>query len=262
MELDHIRRGQGEPLLLIQGMAGTPLTWGDQLLDALAEDFDVIAIANRGVGGGAHVTDAFTIADMAADAAGALDALGIDSAHVLGISMGGMIAQELVLRDPERVRTLTLGCTFAGGPGATRNSPAVMERLGQAWSSGDQERAIRTGWEANVSRSFAAGDDDYTAFRERVLAQRVPLALIQLQLQAAAAHDTTARLGAVTTPTLVIHGDEDEMIPVENGRIVASLIPGARLEVFEGVGHLFWLEEPQRSVELIRGHAERATTAG
>jgi pimeloyl-ACP methyl ester carboxylesterase len=160
------------------------------------------------------------------------------------------------------VRTLTLGCTFAGGPGATRNSPAVMERLGQAWSSGDQERAIRTGWEANVSRSFAGGDDAYKAFRERVLAQRVPLALIALQLQAAAAHDTTARLGEVTTPTLVIHGDEDEMIPVENGRIVASLIPGARLEVFEGVGHLFWLEEPQRSVELIRGHAERATTAG
>jgi pimeloyl-ACP methyl ester carboxylesterase len=262
IELHHIRRGEGDPFLLIQGMAGTHLTWGDAFLDALAEDFDVIAIANRGVGTDLKIDQPFTIADLAEDAMGALDQLGVKHAHVLGISMGGMIAQEVAIRHPDRVRTLAIGCSYPGGVGSALTSPEVGQRLVASWSSGDAEQAIRTGWEANVSARFAADEDEYTAFRERALAERVPLELIMLQAQACGAHDTSARLHEITAPTLVMHGDRDEMLPVQNGRLIAEAIPDARLEVFEGVGHLFWLEDHERTVALIREHALEAAPAG
>src|SRR3954468_9521217 len=115
-ELDVERSGSGPPLLLIRGMSGTALHWGEPFLRALREDFDVIAYDHRGVGASTRLEGEITIADMAADAAALLDALDISSAHVLGISMGGMVAQELALGWPERVRTLTLGCTYCGGP--------------------------------------------------------------------------------------------------------------------------------------------------
>src|SRR5689334_3317438 len=94
-ELFHQRRGSGEPLLLIQGMSGTHLSWGEPFVQDLERSFDVIAYDHRGIGRSSPVTDPFTIGDLAEDAAGLLDALGLESAHVLGISMGGMIAQEL-----------------------------------------------------------------------------------------------------------------------------------------------------------------------
>src|ERR1700751_6100290 len=107
-ELDVERGGSGPPLLLIMGMSGTALHWGEPFLEQLRADFDVIAFDNRGVGASTRLDGPITIAGMAADARRLLEALEIDSAHVLGISMGGMIAQELALAAPERVRTLTL----------------------------------------------------------------------------------------------------------------------------------------------------------
>src|SRR6185312_3628284 len=105
VELDYERSGSGPPLLAIMGMSGTALHWGEPFLELLRRDFDVIAYDHRGVGASTHLTGAVTTAQMAEDAAGLLDALEIDSAHVLGISMGGMIAQELAIAHPERVRT-------------------------------------------------------------------------------------------------------------------------------------------------------------
>lgn len=261
-ELHYLQRGEGEPLLLIQGLSGTTFAWGDAFLDELARDFSVIAFDNRGIGQSSRVDEPFTIADLAADTAALLGAIGVGRAHVLGISMGGMIAQELALRSPETVATLTLGCTYAGGPGSLMTSPEVGGRLAAAWSSGDRELAIRTGWEVNVSPSFAADEAEYAAFRDRALRARAPLALISLQVQAVGGHDASARLGDIRAPTLVIHGDRDAMLSVENGRLIASKIPGARLEVLEGVGHLFWVERPRRSAELIREHARRRSAVG
>src|SRR5258705_9934333 len=114
-ELFHVRRGTGEPLLLVQGMSGTHLAWGETFLGELERDFDVIAYDHRGVGRSAPVSAPFSTADLAEDAAGLLDALAIEDAHVLGISMGGMVAPELTLRHPARVRTLALGCPHPRG---------------------------------------------------------------------------------------------------------------------------------------------------
>jgi len=253
-ELHVVRRGTGEPLLLIQGMSGSHLSWGDPFSDLLAEGVDAIAYDHRGIGNSSRVDEPFTITDLADDAAGVLDALEIESAHVLGISMGGMVAQELALRHPERLRTLTLGCTYCGGPGSALTEEAVATRLGEGMMSGDRERAIRTGYEINVARSFAADEANYESFRAMALAAPAPVPVIMLQMQAIVAHDTSARLGEVRAPTLVIHGDEDQMLGVANGRLIASLVPGASLEVLEGVGHLFWWEQPQRSAQLVLEH--------
>ena len=192
---------------------------------------------------------------MAEDAAGLLGTLEIDSAHVLGISMGGMIAQELALGHPERVSTLALGCTYCGGEGSAHTAPEVARSLYEAMSSGDRQRALRTAWEANVSPPFAANEAAYAAFIEIGAVNAVALPVIMAQMRAIFAHDTHARLGSLAIDTLVIHGTEDQMLPVQNGRLVASLIPDSQLEILEGIGHMFFWELPERSAELVRTHA-------
>ena len=254
-ELHYLQRGSGEPLLLIMGMSGTHLSWGEPFLEALARDFEVTIFDNRGVGKSSRVEPGYSIADLADDTAALIEELGHESMHVTGISMGGMIAQELALRHGEKIRTLTLGCTYSGGEGAALTSPETFQRLSEGWQSGDRERALRTGWEVNVSPAFAADDEAYAAFKKAALDLPVPIAVIMGQLQAIGEHDTSARLGDISVPTLVVHGTEDEMLPVANGRLIAERIPGARLEILEGIGHLFFVEEPDRSAGLIREHA-------
>jgi 3-oxoadipate enol-lactonase len=256
IELSYDRAGSGPPLLLIMGMSGTFDHWDAGFLEDLRRDFDVVVYDHRGVGSSTLLgQDRLTIAQLAEDAAGLLAALEIDSAHVLGISMGGMVAQELALAHPERIRTLALGCTYCGGEGSALAGEDVMRRLGEGMSSGDRERAVRAAWEANVSPSFAANEDAYARFLEIGLRRAVPVEVIMAQMRAIARHDTSARLPEIELPTLVLHGTLDEMLPVQNGRMIAGLIPGSSLEIFEGVGHLFFWERPERSAELVRTHA-------
>ena len=255
IELDYERTGAGPPLLLIMGMSGTALHWGEPFLEPLRRDFDVIAYDHRGVGASSQLDGPVTIRQMAEDAASLLAALEIDSAHVVGISMGGMIAQELALAHPERVRTLALGCTYCGGEGSTLTSPEVLQRLTEALMSGDRERALRVGFEANVSAAMAADERAYESFLEIANVRAVAVPVVMAQMQACVAHDTRERLPQLSMPTLVLHGTEDQLLPVDNGRLIASLIPGSRLEIFDGVGHLFFWEQPQRSAELVREHA-------
>jgi 3-oxoadipate enol-lactonase len=259
IELDYERGGTGEPLLLIMGMSGTALTWGEPFLEALRHDFDVIVYDHRGVGASTRLEGDLTTAQMAQDAIGLLDALGLERVHVLGISMGGMIAQELALAAPERVRTLTLGCTYCGGEGSSLAGQEVSQKLGEAMMSGDRARALRVGWEVNVSPGYAADGEAWGRFLGLAERRAVAVPVVMAQMQACMAHNTNARLGAIHMPTLVIHGTEDEILPVENGRLIASRIDGSRLEILDGVGHLFFWEDPERSAELVREHAAAVT---
>jgi 3-oxoadipate enol-lactonase len=252
--LYYERRGAGEPVLLIQGMSGSHVAWGDAFLAGLGEDLDLVAYDHRGVGDSTPQTDPFTIAQLADDAAGLLDALGWESAHVLGISMGGMVAQELALRHPQRIRTLTLGCTYPGGSGAQLADPALIQELAGALLSGDRELALRTGFAANLSAAFVADEAHFEPFHAMATAVPVAVPVIMLQMQAVMGHDASARLESIEAPTLVVHGTEDRMLPVANGELIARLIPHARLELLEGVGHMFWWEQPERSAALVRSH--------
>jgi pimeloyl-ACP methyl ester carboxylesterase len=257
-ELHYERSGAGAPLLLIQGMSGTRLAWGRPFLEHLQRDFDCVVFDNRGIGDSDGVTDPFTIADLAADAGAVLDAVGWESAHVLGISMGGMIAQELALARPDRVRTLTLGCTYCGGPGAALMDPADFGPLAEAMASGDRDRVFRAMWDINLSPGFRAAATEASRFAEfTAMAEALPARqrTVQLQLQAIVAHDTHARLPELAMPTLVVHGTADRLLPVANGELIASLIPGAELELLDDVGHMYWWEQPERAAELTRRRA-------
>ena len=252
--LDYERSGSGPVLLAIMGMSGTALSWGEPFLQALRQNHEVIVYDHRGVGASTRLDGSITIAEMAEDAAGLLRALQVDAADVLGISMGGMIAQELALKHPELVRTLTLGCTYCGGEGSSLAGPDVGQRLAEALMSGDRERALRVGWEVNVSPAYAADQEAWEAFHEIALKRAVAVPVVMAQMQACIAHDTHSRLGGLRVPTLVIHGTEDQMIPVSNAPLIAELIPGARLEILDGVGHLFFWEQAKRAAELIDAH--------
>ena len=250
--VNYVRRGSGEPMLLVQGMSGTHLSWGEPFLTELERDFDLVAYDHRGVGRSSAVTDPFSIAELADDAAALMDALGWETAHVVGISMGGMVAQELALRHPQRIRTLTLGCTYCGGEGSALASSEVSSKLAEAMMSGDPDRAIATAYEVNVSPGYSADKSAYATFYEMATALPTPVPVIMLQMQAIQAHDTLDRLGQIEAPTLVIHGTDDEMLPHSNAVLIASRIPGARLETLEDVGHMFWWEQPERSAAAIR----------
>jgi 3-oxoadipate enol-lactonase len=253
--------GEGEPLLLVQGMSGTRLSWGDPFLAALHEaGFATVAYDHRGVGRSDPIDLAapLTIADLAEDAGALLDALGLESVHVLGISMGGMVAQELALGHPDRLRTLALGCTYPGGPGAQLTARDDAQRLFGAMGSGDRELALRAMWEINVSPGFAAEGGRFDVFRAMATSAPVAVPVIVLQSQAVVAHDASARLADIAAPTLVVHGTVDRMLPVANAELLAAAIPGARLELLEDVGHLFWWEQPERSAALVRDHALRS----
>jgi pimeloyl-ACP methyl ester carboxylesterase len=261
------------PVVLVMGLGVQMLGWRDGFCAGLAErGCFVVRFDNRDTGLSTHLhaapppdleaasagdasSAAYTLSDMARDTVALLDALELDSAHVLGISMGGMVAQELALRHPDRLRTLTLGCTYPGGPGARLTDDATIQRLATAILSGDREASLRAGWDANVSADFGASDDRYAVFRRMAMELPVALEVLMAQMQAIQGHDPSARLGKITAPTLVVHGTADRMLDASNAELIARLIPGARLELLDGVGHMFYWEQPERAAQLVREHA-------
>jgi pimeloyl-ACP methyl ester carboxylesterase len=245
------RRGAGPPLLLVQGLGANILHWGEPFLTALERDFELVVYDHRGIGRSAPLQGDISTATLAADALALLDALELDDAHVLGISMGGMVTQELALAAPQRVRTLTLGCTSCGGTQSRPTSGEAIQRLTAAVLSRDMQRMLRTGFELVVSRAYASEPAHFSAFAAAAREFPPDFSILMDQKAAVERHDTYARLRGLRVPTLVIHGSADELIEPINGELVASLAPGARLELLDGVGHLFFWEQPQRSAQLV-----------
>jgi 3-oxoadipate enol-lactonase len=249
------RRGAGEPLLLLQGLGGNSLHWGEGFLSALEETFELVLYDHRGAGRSGPLTGDCTIAGLAGDAAALLDALAIDAAHLFGISMGGMVAQELALAHPDRVRTMTLGCTYPGGPEAKMTDMAVVAMLAEAVLSGDDERTRRVGYDVMIAPEYAADPANYAVYAEVAAQYPAAIPVLMAQLEAVASHDTSTRLAGIRAPTLVVHGTADRLLDSANGELLARLIPGARLELLDGAGHLFFWEQPERSAQLVREHA-------
>jgi pimeloyl-ACP methyl ester carboxylesterase len=255
------RRGAGEPMLLIQGLGGNSLHWGEAFLAGLEQEFELVLYDHRGAGRSGALEAECTIAGLAEDAVTLLDALGIESAHVVGISMGGMVAQELVLNHPERVRTLVLGCSFPGGAEARMTEQEVVGQIAEAVLSGDAERATRVGYEIMIAPEFAADPANFETYSTVASQYPAPVTTLMGQLSAIIAHDTSERLATIAAPTLVIHGTADRLLDCANGELLARLIPGAHLELLEGAGHMFFWEQPQRSAQLVRDHVAAAAAA-
>jgi len=253
-ELYFERTGSGEPLLLIQGMSATHRAWGRDFLAPLEQSFECIVFDNRGMGLSGEARMPFSIADMAGDVAALLDALEVERVHVLGISMGGMIAQELALAHPGRLLSLSLGATYCGGPGATLMVEDDLRMLGAAMASRDREQVLRAMWEINLSPGFRADESRYAAFYEMATELRARGDVIFEQMRACGKHDTSARLSQVSVPTQVIHGTADRLLGVNNGLLIGRLLE-VEPRLLEDVGHMFWWEQPERSAALVRDHA-------
>jgi pimeloyl-ACP methyl ester carboxylesterase len=257
--------GEADPLLLIMGLGAT-LEWWNRLTPSLTPRYRTILFDNRGAGRSDVPAGPYSIPLMADDALAVLDAAGVTAAHVVGLSMGGYIAQELVLRHPGRVRSLVLGCTSCGGREAVRAAPEVSSALAARAKTAQGDAMwgmVPYTFDASTPRERVAQD---LAMRMR---STVSNAGYFAQLDAVRAWGGALdRLTAITVPTLVIHGETDQLVPPENGRILARAIPNATLVMLPHASHIFLTDqlEPARDAILafLAGNDRQASadTAG
>lgn len=241
--------GEGEPVVLIMGLTANMDWWDPGLLYALSQQYKVLMFDNRGVGRTVTPDEGDWICEQFADDTVALmDAMGFERAHIVGISMGGMIAQELILKYPEKVNKLTLGCTFCGGKHTVTASKEVMTKLTDQ-SGGPDDKLQRT-LEIMFTRDFM--DEHPQAVEGFTIAfKRAPTSDTNAvrQFMATVSLDTFDRLPGIKAPTLVATGTRDILIPPENSRIIAAQIPGAKLVEYEGAGHAFIVEAREEFIK-------------
>jgi 3-oxoadipate enol-lactonase len=251
-EIHYSVQGQGETtLLLLIGLGAQAREWGEVFPGALAQHFRVVRMDNRGIGESRADQDAWTMADMANDACAVLDAVGVRSAHLLGISMGGMIAQVVAIEHPERVRRLILMSTHFGGAETVRPKAEVAALfLPVAGASPSQA------WQAVLEGITGPG---FAAKNRAVIAEKAALRelyptsgrLLATQVRAIATSDRSQTVAGIRQPTLVIHGTDDPLVPVQNGKLLAERIPGARLVLLPGCGHLPHFEQPTECTQAV-----------
>ena len=233
--LYYEEHGEGEPLLCVTGLASDTLAWALQV-PAFSARHRMVIFDNRDVGRSAMADGDYEIADMAADALALADALGHDSFHLLGMSMGGAIAQEMALAAPDRLHTLTLAVTFASGGAWARTFSRVW---GSRVRRVTREEHVDELMLLTLSEEFFENAEAVTWLRGVILENPNPQPpeAFARQLRASAGHDTRDRLGSLSLPVHVIGAEHDILVPVWKSREVASLIPGAELTVIEGSPH-------------------------
>ncbi len=247
LTLHYEERGLGRPLLLIAGIPAIASDWrplAARLADGARR---VLAYDNRGSGESSVTPGPYSTAQMAADALALLDHLGVEEADVFGMSMGGMIAQELALLAPARVRRLVLGCTHAGVAHASPPPAAA----GRAFALATDDWALRM----RTLAPFAFAERVDTELLEAFIAKKSldvqDSAGYRAQIAAVLSHDTAARLREIRAPTLILSGDDDRVIPGASSELLAARIEDAKLVVIPGTGHLFFLEAPDETVAIL-----------
>ena len=245
--------GEGPAVLLVAGQGMTLDGWW-ATIPVLARSFRVIAFDNRDTGQSSRVPLPYTVAQMAEDAVAVLDAAGEQRAHVYGISLGSLVAQEMALRHPDRVQALVLGASSAGGFAAYKPAP----------SSFAQTFLIRAGAMGPEEAEWAAVPYTYAEKTRRLHPDRIaadiarrlstppePVAYLH-QAGAVAAHDAYERLNQIAAPTVVVHGEQDVFIPPANALVLAERIPGAELRLWPDAAHMFPIDEPRADQEIAR----------
>ena len=252
MPVDHVngvelyweQRGAGPRLLFCNG-SGTTLQAVRPLLDLVAARFDLLAWDYRGLGRSVPLGGPYTMADLAADAAGLLQIAGWDSCRVLGVSFGGMVALEFAAANPERIERLALACTSAGGDGGSSYPLQKLQELPPQERAAAQLKLADSRWDERWLKAYPA---------DRALAEgltragqgqqdQAAAAASEAQLEARSGHDVWDRLGAITCPTLVGYGNYDGIAPAQNSAAIAARIRGAQLRGYDG-GHLFLFQDP------------------
>jgi pimeloyl-ACP methyl ester carboxylesterase len=274
-----------EPLILIMGLGSQMIQWDDDFCRQLAaRGFRVIRFDNRDIGQSSKLSGGkplspiellklrlfkipvkapYRLSDMAEDTVGLMDALGIKSAHIVGLSMGGMIAQEIAISFPQRVRSLTSIMSTTGNPkipGPTREAMAVLMAPPP---KSKEEYLARHGktWKVLRAGSFPEDEALDPARAERTYARGLSPAGTGRQLRAILASGSRKeRLRSVKAPTLVIHGTVDPLVHPAGGKDTAASIPGAKLVMIEGMGHALPLQVWSQIIDAIDKHAHAAST--
>jgi len=239
-------QGSGEPLLLIMGLSYPSYMW-HRTRPLLAQSFRTIAFDNRGIGQSDVPEGVYPIAQMASDAAAVLDAAKVQSAHLFGLSMGGMIAQEFALQYPQRVRSLILGCTNAGGPHAVRAEAEVLQLLMRQGMTPEEAKEAIIPYIYDAGTPRARIDEDMAI---RMKWYPTPQGYLG-QLQGILAWEAYSRIAQIKAPTLIIHGETDQLIPVANAHLLAERIPHAQLTLIPHASHIFETDQPAIAIHAI-----------
>jgi 3-oxoadipate enol-lactonase len=250
IDLYFERQGQGEPLLFISGSGADLRNKPNQFDAPIGENFDLICYDQRGLGQSEKPSGEYSMAEYADDAAALLDYLEIDQIAVMGVSFGGMVAQEFALRHPSRVKHMVLACTSSGGPGRASYPLHELELLDEdmrarqhlqisdtrrddSWVAQNPQR-----WEKLLGYALAARSSQ----RDRVGALK--------QLEARKYHDTFDRLPQLTMPILLVGGHYDGIAPVENMRAINTQLANSELRLYAG-GHLFLVQDKRAYAEVV-----------
>jgi len=253
--------GEGEPLVLVPGLGSDATRWYRNL-PGLAKEFRVITLDNRGAGRTDKPDEPYSMKIFADDIAGLLDVLGVAKTHLFGVSMGGMISLNFGVLHGDRLISLIPGCTRPGGvhsvadgAGGAVLNPDLVNRL----SPEERNRMLLPElWSEAFIRANPALVDEYV---KKVSQYAASPASYRRQMTAADAHDVYDRLDEITAPTLVIHGENDRLIPAANAAIIADRIRGAELVILEGLGHGFYSEQPEKVngilIDFMKRHPAR-----
>jgi pimeloyl-ACP methyl ester carboxylesterase len=222
--------GAGIPVVLLHGLTASRryVVMGSQALQRGGHRVVAYDARGHGASSPAPAPDAYRYEELTDDLVAVLDALGIERAVLAGASMGAHTALRLALEQPERVAAIAV---------------------------------ITPGYDVMIAPEYAADPANYALYAEVAVQYQAPIPVLMAQLQAIGGHDVSARLAGIQAPTLVVHGTADRLLESANGELLARLIPGARLELLEGAGHMFFWEQPERSAQLVREHVAAAARA-
>jgi pimeloyl-ACP methyl ester carboxylesterase len=241
--------GEGEPLLLIMGLGYSSEMW-HRTTPVLSRHYRTILFDNRGVGRSDCPEGPYTMPEMARDAAAVVEAVGCERVHVFGVSMGGMIAQEFALAYPKRTISLILGCTAAGGPEAVPAEAEVTATLSaRGYMSPEEGIQAMVPYIYDESTPRERIDEDLEIRRRTFPKPESYFA----QIAGIMMFEAYSRLPRLSAPTLVIHGENDRLVPCANGKLIADRIPGARFVPIKNASHIFITDQERQSHEAILG---------
>jgi len=253
LKLRYEIRGAGEPVALIMGFSGSGRGWGEAFLKLMEARFKIFVIDNRGTGESDPADAEFTLAQMAADVAAVLDHAKTPRAHIFGISMGGMIAQEFVLAYPDRTRGLVLGCTNCGLSHSIPAAPEAIANLIPTPGMDPLEQARRA-FSVACGKAFLNSEAGQGILMQAMLEMgnypMTPMHTFMRQGQAIGGFDSFARLGQIKSPTLIIHGDDDSIVPYPNAEVLHGAIAGSEVHTLKKAGHMFFWEAPDETVRV------------
>ena len=253
LKLRYELRGAGEPVALIMGFSGSGRGWGEPFLKLMESRFKIFMIDNRGTGESDRPDTEYTLAQMASDVAAVLDHAMTPRAHIFGISMGGMIAQEFALAYPARTRGLVLGCTNCGSSHSISAAPEVLANLMPVPGMDPAEQALRA-FSVACGKAFLNSEAGQATLKQAIAEMGnypvTPMHTFMRQGQAIGGFDSFARLGQIKSPTLIIHGDDDSIVPYQNAEVLHGAITGSKVHILKSAGHMFFWEAPEETVRV------------